>query len=541
MVNISESPIQTKPILEMQGITKTFNGFNALQDVNLTIYPGEVHALMGENGAGKSTLMKILAGAYIADRGEIRIDGQAIRMTSPGQARELGIAIIYQELNLAPNLTVAENIFMGSELTKGGALIDQSAMRSKASQVLENLDASFDAGDLVSTLSIAEQQQVEIARALKDRSRILVMDEPTAALSDRETEKLFEVVHRLRKEGIAIIYISHRMEEIYALADRVSVIRDGGYIGSLEKSEISAERLVEMMVGRPLQDLYEHKRQTNPGSVVLEVTNLSDERKKVKSASFKLHAGEIVGLAGLVGAGRTELARLIFGADPKMSGEIKLEGRPLNISQPSNAIKSGIAYVPEDIKEQHPVNISSPDDAIEAGIAYVPEDRKNLGLFLEMSSGENITLNVLDREAKAGIINSKSLAQVVTDAIQNLGIRLASPSIRAMDLSGGNQQKLLLARWLAINPKVLLLDEPTRGVDIGAKSEIYRIISDLATNGVAILMISSELPEIVGMSDRVLIMRAGSLVGEVGGSTGEKITQENIMAYATGARGVQKL
>ena len=541
MVTISESSIQTKPILEMQGITKTFNGFNALQDVNLTIYPGEVHALMGENGAGKSTLMKILAGAYIADRGEIRIDGQAIKMTNPGQARELGIAIIYQELNLAPNLTVAENIFMGSELTKGGTFIDQNAMRSKASQVLENLDASFEAGDLVSTLSIAEQQQVEIARALKDRSRILVMDEPTAALSDRETEKLFEVVHRLRKEGIAIIYISHRMEEIYALADRVSVIRDGGYIGSLEKSEISAERLVEMMVGRPLQDLYEHKRQTNPGSVVLEVTNLSDGRKKVKSASFKLHAGEIVGLAGLVGAGRTELARLIFGADPKMSGEIKLEGRPLNISEPSNAIKSGIAYVPEDIKEQHLLNISSPDDAIEAGIAYVPEDRKNLGLFLEMSSGENITLNVLDREAKAGIINSKSLAQVVIDAIQNLGIRLASPSIRAMDLSGGNQQKLLLARWLAINPKVLLLDEPTRGVDIGAKSEIYRIISDLAANGVAILMISSELPEIVGMSDRVLIMRAGSLVGEVGGSTGEKITQENIMAYATGARGVQKL
>ncbi|MDF0554387.1 sugar ABC transporter ATP-binding protein [Kamptonema sp. UHCC 0994] len=540
MVNISESPRETKPILEMQGITKTFNGFNALQNVNLTIYPGEVHALMGENGAGKSTLMKILAGAYIADEGEIRINGQAIKMTNPSQARELGIAIIYQELNLAPNLTVAENIFMGSELTKGGALIDQNAMRSKASEVLENLDASFDAGDLVSTLSIAEQQQVEIARALKDQSRILVMDEPTAALSDRETEKLFEIVHRLRNEGIAIIYISHRMEEIYALADRVSVIRDGGYIGSLEKSEISAERLVEMMVGRPLQDLYEHKRQTNPGSVVLEVTNLSDGRKKVKSASFKLHAGEIVGLAGLVGAGRTELARLIFGADPKISGEIKLEGRPLNISEPSNAIKSGIAYVPEDIKEQHPLNISSPDDAIEAGIAYVPEDRKNLGLFLEMSSGENITLNVLDREAKAGIINSKSLAQVVTDAIQNLGIRLASPSIRAMDLSGGNQQKLLLARWLAINPKVLLLDEPTRGVDIGAKSEIYRIISDLATNGVAILMISSELPEIVGMSDRVLVMRAGSLVGEVGGSTGEKITQENIMAYATGAKGVSK-
>jgi ribose transport system ATP-binding protein len=523
----------------MQGITKTFHGFTALHDVNLTIYPGEVHALMGENGAGKSTLMKILAGAYIADAGEIRIDGQSVRMTDPGQARDLGIAIIYQELNLAPNLTVAENIFMGSELTKGGTLIDQDGMRRKAAEVLENLDASFDAGDLVSTLSIAEQQQVEIARALKDKSRILVMDEPTAALSDRETEKLFEVVRRLRNEGIAIIYISHRMEEIYALADRVSVIRDGGYIGSLEKSEISAARLVEMMVGRSLKDLYEHKRQTTPGPVVLEVRNLSDGHK-VKPANFQLHAGEIVGLAGLVGAGRTELARLIFGADRKASGEIKLEGRRVNIAEPTNAIESGIAYVPEDIKDKRPLNILTPDDAIEAGIAYVPEDRKNLGLFLEMSSGENITLNVLGREAKAGIINSKSLFKIVADAVNNLGIRLASPSIRAMDLSGGNQQKLLLARWLAINPKVLLLDEPTRGVDIGAKSEIYRIISDLAANGVAILMISSELPEIVGMSDRVLVMRAGSLVGEVGGSTGEAITQENIMAYATGAREVAK-
>lgn len=543
MTSNTETELKNQPVLEMEGITKTFHGFTALHGVNLTIYPGEVHALMGENGAGKSTLMKILAGAYIADGGEIRIDGKAVKMTDPGQARNLGIAIIYQELNLAPNLTVAENIFMGSELTKGGALIDREAMRRKATEVLENLDASFDARDLVSTLSIAEQQQVEIARALKDKSRVLVMDEPTAALSDRETEKLFEVVRRLRNEGIAIIYISHRMEEIYALADRVSVIRDGGYIGSLEKKDISAERLVEMMVGRSLQNLYEHKRQTTTGPVVLEVKNLSDGRK-VKSASFQLHAGEIVGLAGLVGAGRTEVARLIFGADRKISGEIKLEGLPLSIAEPTNAIESGIAYVPEDIKEPKKgkgiLNISNPDDAIELGIAYVPEDRKNLGLFLEMSSGENITLNVLEREAKAGIINSKSLLGIVNDAINNLGIRLASPSVKAIDLSGGNQQKLLLARWLAINPKVLLLDEPTRGVDIGAKSEIYRIISDLAAKGVAILMISSELPEIVGMSDRVLVMRAGYLVGEVGGSTGEAITQENIMAYATGAREVQK-
>ncbi|MBD1887327.1 sugar ABC transporter ATP-binding protein [Microcoleus vaginatus] len=514
MVNSTQDSIKTKPVLEMQGIKKTFNGFIALHDVNITVYPGEVHALMGENGAGKSTLMKILAGAYIADAGEIRIDGKAVKMTDPAQARNLGIAIIYQELNLAANLTVAENIFMGSELKKGGTFLDQDEMQRRAAEVLKNLDANFEAGDLVSTLSIAEQQQVEIARALKDNSRILVMDEPTAALSDRETDKLFEVVRRLRNEGIAIIYISHRMAEIYALADRVSVIRDGGYIGSLEKHEISAERLVEMMVGRSLQDLYENKHQITPGAVVLEVTNLSDGHKKVKSASFQLHAGEILGLAGLVGAGRTELARLIFGADRKTSGEVKLENRPLNVS--------------------------TPNEAMAAGIAYVPEDRKALGLFLEASSGENITMNVLDREAKAGIINSNFLLKIVNEAINNLQIRLASPSIRAMDLSGGNQQKLLLARWLAINPKVLLLDEPTRGVDIGAKSEIYRIISDLAAKGVAILMISSELPEIVGMSDRVLVMRAGSLVGEVGGSTGEKITQENIMAYATGAKEVVK-
>lgn len=513
-VSSTQASIKTKPILEMQGISKTFHGFKALQNVNLTIYPGEVHALMGENGAGKSTLMKILAGAYTADGGEIKIDDRPVKMTDPGHARDLGIAIIYQELNLAPNLTVAENIFMGRELAKGGNLVDPEGMRRKAAEILETLDASFDAGDTVSTLSIAEQQQVEIARALKDKSRILVMDEPTAALSDRETEKLFEIVRRLREEGIAIIYISHRMEEVYALGDRVSVLRDGQYIGSLEKSEISADRLVEMMVGRPLQDLYEHKHQITRGSVVLEVTNLSDGRK-VKSASFQLHAGEIVGLAGLVGAGRTEVARLIFGADRKTSGEIKLEGRP--------------------------VNISSPDDAIKAGIAYVPEDRKDLGLFLEMSSAENITMNVLEREAKSGVIDAKALSNIVSDAIENLAIRLATPSIRAMDLSGGNQQKLLLARWLAINPKVLLLDEPTRGVDIGAKSEIYRIMGDLAAKGVAILMISSELPEVVGMSDRVLVMRAGRLVGEVGGSTGERITQENIMAYATGAREVEKL
>ncbi len=505
------APIAT-PVLEMRGITKRFHGVPALQNVNLTLYPGEVHALMGENGAGKSTLMKILAGAYIADEGEILVNGQRINITDPGVARRSGINLIYQELNVAPNLTVAENMFMGSELSRG-QLLNRDGMKQEAAKVLQSLGASFAPDDLVSRLSIAEQQQVEIARALKDNSRILVMDEPTAALSERETERLFEVIHKLRNDGIAIVYISHRMEEVYALANRVSVLRDGQYIGSLERSEISPERLVQMMVGRSMQGFYEHQRQTIPGDVVLEVRQISDGHK-VQPTDLVLRAGEIVGLAGLVGAGRTELSRLIFGADPKTSGELFLNGKKLEIR--------------------------SPGDAIAAGIGYVPEDRKDQGLFLEMSSSKNITLNMLRQDSKAGVINWGTLGKIANAAVENFNIRLANLEIRAMDLSGGNQQKLLLARWLAIKPRVLLLDEPTRGVDIGAKSEIYRIISDLAKQGVAVLMVSSELPEVIGLSDRVLVMRQGRLVGELDGSH-QTITQENIMAYATGASEVAAL
>lgn len=504
--SFSHAPTAT-PVLEMQGITKRFNGVSALQNVNLTIYPGEVHALMGENGAGKSTLMKILAGAYIADEGEIRINGQPLKITNPATARKAGINLIYQELNVAPNLTVTGNIFMGSELQRG-QFLDRKGMELEAQQVLQSLGATFTTGDVVGSLSIAEQQQVEIARALKDKSRVLVMDEPTAALSDRETERLFEVIRKLRHDGIAIIYISHRMEEIYALADRISVLRDGQYIGSLTRDEISPQRLVQMMVGRPMEDFYEHQRQMNPGPVVLEVRNISDGRK-VEPASFELHAGEILGLAGLVGAGRTETCRLIFGADSKVSGEVFLNGKKLDINTPS--------------------------DAIDAGIGYVPEDRKDQGLFLEMSSRKNIAINTLKQEAKAGVVNWGSVNRLATEAVENFHIRLANLEIRALDLSGGNQQKLLLARWLAIKPRILMLDEPTRGVDIGAKSEIYRIISELAAQGVAILMVSSELPEVVGMSDRVLVMREGRLVGELDHSPGKEITQENIMHYATGA------
>jgi ribose transport system ATP-binding protein len=497
---------QLTPILEMRGITKRFHGISALETVNLTIYPGEVHALMGENGAGKSTLMKILAGAYTADEGEIYVNGQRLNISDPSAARRAGINLIYQELNVAPNLTVAENIFMGSELQRR-QLLDRDGMNRKAAQVLHSLGVSFAPTERVFRLSIAEQQVVEIARALKDNSRILVMDEPTAALSDRETERLFEVIHRLRQDGIAIIYISHRMEEVYALANRVSVLRDGQYIGSLTRDELSPERLVQMMVGRAMGNFYDHQRTPNPGAVVLEVNRLSGG--KVQPCSLTLHAGEIVGLAGLVGAGRTELSRLIFGADPRASGRVWLNGKP--------------------------VEIHSPSTAIAAGIGYVPEDRKDQGLFLEMASGQNIVLNVLKQDAKVGVINWRSIGRVAHHAVEDLSIRLAHLDIRAADLSGGNQQKLLLARWLAIKPRVLLLDEPTRGVDIGAKSEIYQIINNLADQGVAILLVSSELPEIIGLSDRVLVMREGALVGELGGAMNQKITQEEIMALATGA------
>ena len=504
--SFSEPPTVT-PVLEMQGITKRFNGVPALQNVNLTIYPGEVHALMGENGAGKSTLMKILAGAYIADEGEIHINGQPAKITDPATARKSGINLIYQELNVAPNLTVTENMFMGSELRQG-QFLDRKGMQLEAQQVLKSLGANFTEQTVVGKLSIAEQQQVEIARALKDKSRVLVMDEPTAALSDRETERLFEVIRKLRSDGIAIIYISHRMEEIYALADRISVLRDGQYIGSLTRDEISPQKLVQMMVGRSMQDFYEHQRQKNPGPVVLSVRNISNGGK-IKPASFDVHAGEIVALSGLVGAGRTEICRLIFGADRKASGEVFLNGKKLNINTPS--------------------------DAIDAGIGYVPEDRKDQGLFLEMSSRKNIAINTLKQDAKAGVVNWGSVNLLATQAVENFHIRLANLEIRAVDLSGGNQQKLLLARWLAIKPRVLMLDEPTRGVDIGAKSEIYRIMSELAAEGVAIIMVSSELPEVVGMSDRVLVMREGHLVGELDDSVGKEITQEKIMHYATGA------
>jgi len=499
------------PVLEMRDISKTFPGVKALNKVRLSAYGGEVMALMGENGAGKSTLMKILSGAYTADPGgEVRINGKTATMGSPLAAREAGIAIIYQELALAPNLTVAENIHLGNELRKGG-MIDRSGMARACAPLLERLGVPFRPETIVGTLSVAEQQLVEIARALYRRSKILVLDEPTTALSSRETERLFALIRQLRSEGIALIYISHRMAEIDELADRVTVLRDGTYVGTLSGDEISSASIVKMMVGRDLSGFYVKTRNPDAtfGPAVLEVENASDTAGRVKSCSLTIHEGEVLGLAGLVGAGRTELARLIFGADPLVNGTVKLNGNTLRLH--------------------------SPREALAAGIAYLTEDRKALGLFLDMSCAGNINLGVLERDAHgAGVLDLKHGRHRATDAFKSLGVRAASTIVNVGGLSGGNQQKVLLGRLLETGPKVLILDEPTRGVDIGAKTEIYRIIGELAAKGLAILVISSEMPEIIGLSDRVLVMREGVITGEIGGPGQPDITQEAIMKYAAG-------
>jgi ribose transport system ATP-binding protein len=491
------------PILEMRGVSKSFFGIKALRAVDLTVYAGEIHALMGENGAGKSTLMKILSGAYRPDPGgEIRIEGHPVRIEGPLGGRAAGISIIYQELSLAPNLSVAENIYLGREISRSG-LLARGEMREGVGPILKRLGADFLPSTLVAHLSMGQRQLVEIARALHARSKILIMDEPTTALSAGESARLFALIRQLRAEGLAIIYISHRMDEVYALGDRVTVLRDGRLVGSLDKPEIRADTIVRLMVGRDVSSFYkkDHDPDAGRGHPVLAAIDMADGQR-VKGCSLTVHAGEVVGLAGLIGAGRTELAHLIIGALPKTSGHLELEGQP--------------------------VEIRTPGEALEAGIAYLTEDRKALGLFLDMSCLDNINLAVLSRDAKLGWFLDRDRA------FAGLSIRAANVGVPAGGLSGGNQQKLLLSRLLAIAPKVLILDEPTRGVDVGAKSEIYSIIDNLAKAGTAILVISSDLPEIIGICDRVVVMRAGHIAGEVTRGPNSPLTQEDIMALATG-------
>jgi ribose transport system ATP-binding protein len=498
------------PLLEMRGISKNFPGVKALINVGLTALAGEIHALMGENGAGKSTLIKIMSGAYAADpSSEIRIDGAPVVIDSPAAAIAQGIAVIYQELSLSPNLTVGENVYLGREIRRG-LLVDRRSANERCRHILESLGASFSPTDTVSALSLAERQLVEIARALHANVRILVMDEPTAALSLMESERLFALIRRLRDRGLAIVYVSHRMAEIARLADRVTVLRDGAVAGAIARADITHERVVRMMVGRDLAGFYKRESRSGPDAhdrPFFEVRDIRDGRR-VHGCSFALRRGEILGIAGLVGSGRTELARLIFGADPKAGGQILLDSKPLEIR--------------------------SPRDAIASGVVYLTEDRKGLGLYLDMSVRDNINTMVLGRDAWFGAIvdltKSKSRAH---QAIKSLSIRTPGEGTWVGSLSGGNQQKVLLSRLLQTRPQVLILDEPTRGVDIGAKSEIYRVIDELALTGIGIIFISSELPEIIGVAERVLVIRGGRIVGELDPHAGQPLSQEAIMALAT--------
>ncbi|MBA2597048.1 MAG: sugar ABC transporter ATP-binding protein [Chloroflexia bacterium] len=507
------------PLLRVEQVSKHFPGVLALQDVSLEVYPGEVLGLVGENGAGKSTLMKILSGVYQPDGGQITLDGKPTVLHSPRQAQDLGISIIYQEFNLMPNLSVEENVFVGRE-PNTGKFVRWRELRRQTEQLLDQLGVQLHPGAIVRDLSVAEQQMVEIAKALSLNARLVIMDEPTSALTDTEAAALFAIIRGLKERGLAVIYISHRLEEIFTICDRVTVLRDGQLAGELPLAEATPDRIVRLMVGRPLGDLFrpeEAERRLEAlaersQAPVLEVRGLGrtgtvqDASALVlEDVSFSLRPGEIVGLAGLVGSGRTEIARAIFGADDYERGEILVDGQQ--------------------------VRVRSPRGAIHLGIGLVPEDRKLQALVLSLAIRENLGLSMLDRLSRFGIVRlgaERALARRMVDAL-----RVRTPSIeqKVLNLSGGNQQKVVIAKWLALHPKILIMDEPTRGIDIGAKTEVHGLMHQLAADGVAILMISSELPEIVGMSDRVLVMRKGRIAGEL---ARRDTTQEAIMALATG-------
>ncbi|MFQ3549873.1 MAG: sugar ABC transporter ATP-binding protein [Armatimonadota bacterium] len=492
------------PLLEMKNISKSFPGVRALDNVSFKVAQGEVHALIGENGAGKSTLMKILAGAYSADSGEIILNKRKLHLKSPQQAIEEGISIIYQEFNLVPSLSVAENLFLGREpLVKKSNVINYSKLYSDTKKILNEIGLDINPKINVEDLSIAQQQMVEIAKATSRNSKIIAMDEPSATLTEHELERLFELIRKLKNNGVSIIYISHRLEEMFEIADRVTVLRDGLYIDTKNILDTNREEVIKMMVGRELGEAIP-KKFAELGKTLLEIKNLS-KKGVVENISFNVKAGEIVGLVGLVGAGRTETARLIFGADKKTTGDIFINGEK--------------------------VNIKSPVDAISKGIGLVNEDRKAQGLVLGMSVKENISLAYLDKLSLLGFIKASDEKSESAKYVNDLQIKTPSIDQEVQNLSGGNQQKVVLAKWLITNPKILIFDEPTRGIDVGAKTEIYQLMNRLAEAGNAIIMISSELPEVLGMSDRIIVMHEGKIAGEL---SREEATQEKIMHLATG-------
>ena len=493
---------QGRVLLEMKGIGKSFPGVKALEGVSLSVREGQVHALLGENGAGKSTLIKILSGAYTRDEGEIVFDGAKADIKTPGDAEDLGISTIYQEFNLTPNMTIAENIFLGHLPTKAGR-VDWATVKQRSRELLDSLDFHLPVDTLTGGLSVAQQQMVEIAKALNRNTKILVMDEPSAVLGEKDIDNLFAVVRRLQATGIGIIYISHRLKEIFQLADEVTVLKDGRYIDTRQVADVTMDDLVRLMIGRDLQDVYP-RRKAEPGEVVLDVSHLA-QAHLARDVSFQLRAGEIIGFAGITGSGRTEAARVIFGADRATAGEMTLMGKP---------------YRPR-----------SPRDAINQGIALVTEDRKRQGLLLKLQVYFNTTVSGLDRLTTFGVLRLKDEMTLVQKWIQNLRIKTPSPEFMVVNMSGGNQQKVVLARWLSLGIKVFILDEPTRGIDVGSKAEIYQIMTDLANQGAAIIMISSELPEVLGMSDRVMVMRDGRIVKELDRADA---SEEVVMHYAVG-------
>lgn len=491
------------PPLQLIGVSKGFPGVQALSDVQFDLRAGEVHALMGENGAGKSTLIKILCGAQPPDSGQIMIDGTPVTISSPVVAGKLGISPVHQELSLEPYLSIAENIFLGRQPVNRFGLIDRRQMHSAARKVLEELGVELAPEAIVGRLSIAERQVVAIARAVSTRARFMIFDEPTSSLTRRESDLLLQMIRRLRDQGVGIIYISHRMEEIFDLCDRVTVLRDGRFVATRQVADITLDDLVRMIVGRSLAAVAPRTR-TEPGQVVLEVRDLS-KRGLLREISFDLHRGEILGLSGLVGAGRTELARALFGDIVPDSGEIRIDG-------------------------VH-INSRTPRQAIAAGIGLVPEDRKEQGLVLAQSVMANIGMPQLGFLSRFGVISARRERQLAQRYVQDLTIRTPGVDQNVMYLSGGNQQRVVIAKWLATKPKILIVDEPTRGVDIGAKAELHALLRDLAAGGMAILMISSDMPEVLAVSDRILVMHQGRIAGEL--RAGDA-TQEAVMSFAMG-------
>ncbi|HYO88780.1 MAG TPA: sugar ABC transporter ATP-binding protein [Candidatus Limnocylindrales bacterium] len=488
------------PVLQIEHVSKVFPGVKALSDVHFDVRPGEVHALLGENGAGKSTLIKIISGVYAPDSGQVLVAGQPQNFHNPREAQAAGIATIYQELSLYPELTVAENIFMGHAPRRFLRLLDWGAMRERARDILSSLNIhDMDVGRKVGTMSVGNRQRVEIAKALSQDARILIMDEPTAALGEADVTRLFSIVRLLRDRGVGIIYISHRLQEVFELADRVTVLRDGVYVGTTDVAKVTEPELITMMVGRKIDDLFP-KLPSEVGEPVLEVRGLN-RRPNTRDVSFTLRAGEIVGLAGLVGSGRSELAQTIFGFTPSESGEIHVRGKLVTIRHPA--------------------------EAMSMGIAYVPEDRGSQGLVRPMRVRENVSMAVLKELSRASFIQRKGERSLALQTVELLRVRTSSIEQVVGRLSGGNQQKVVVGKWLAAKPRILIMDEPTRGIDVGAKAEIHRLMSELAQQGLAVLMISSELPEVMGMSDRILVMRDGRLVAEYSRA---EATQEKIAA-----------